>query len=99
MAKHSTIRVTSMACEARILRVLRTLEYPGLDEAPDSRPTTALGLEARPHDLAKIVAWIEDRKVRVQRCEACGQADQLLLAESQEHCDRISACRLSAMVY
>eukprot|EP00752_Nemacystus_decipiens_P007814 g6979.t1 len=53
-----------MACEGRILRVLRTLEYPGLEEAPGSGPEPALGLVARPHDLAKIVAWIEDRKVR-----------------------------------
>lgn len=63
--------------------MLQTLEYPGLDEAPgDGSTTTALGLAARPHDLAKIVAWIEDRKV----CRGVGRVPkeyQLLLAESQ----------------
>lgn len=44
--------------------MLRALEYPGMN---DLTATTAaapgVGLAARPHDLAKIVSWIEDRKV------------------------------------
>lgn len=71
-----------MECEARILRVLRALEYPGLDEAPGSGSTPALGLASRPHDLAKIVTWIEDRKVCTRNgIGRLGKADQLLLAE------------------
>lgn len=57
-----------MACEARILRVLRTMDFPGL--ADDScSATTALSLAARPENLSKIVSWIEDTKVglRVMR--------------------------------
>lgn len=79
---HACVVGLSMACEARILRVLRTLEYPGFDEAPGSGPTPALGLAARPDDLAKIVAWIEDRKVRTRKgVGRLGKAGQLLLAK------------------
>lgn len=70
-----------MACEERILRVLRTLEYPGLDEVPGNESTSStLGLTARPHDLAKIVSWIEDRKVR-RGVGGMGIAEQLLLSQ------------------
>ncbi|CAN0436867.1 unnamed protein product [Pylaiella littoralis] len=56
-----------MACEARIIRVLRALEYPWVDDlatTPGLGSAAPLSLGARPHDLAKIVSWIEDRKVR-----------------------------------
>ncbi|CAN0505074.1 unnamed protein product [Ectocarpus sp. 12 AP-2014] len=52
-----------MACEARIIRALRTMEYPGLDHISGSA-ATGRSLVAQPHELAKIVGWIEDRKVR-----------------------------------
>ncbi|CAM9885115.1 unnamed protein product [Hapterophycus canaliculatus] len=52
-----------MACEARIVRILRTMEFPGLvDDSWSS--TTGLSLIARPDSLSKIVSWIEDTKVR-----------------------------------
>lgn len=51
-----------MACEARIIRALRTIEYPGLDHVSGSA-ATGRSLVAQPHELAKIVGWIEDRKV------------------------------------
>lgn len=46
-----------MACEARIVRVLRTLEYP---EAAALSPQT---LMQNPEELARVVSWVEDRKV------------------------------------
>ncbi|CAM9858840.1 unnamed protein product [Scytosiphon promiscuus] len=52
-----------MACEARILRVLRTMEFPGLADNSCSA-TRPLSLAASPDRLAKIVSWIEDTKVR-----------------------------------
>lgn len=54
----------SMACEARIVRVLRTLQYPGLKDLLEDAEGSDSSLANRPHDVAKIVAWIEDRKVR-----------------------------------
>ncbi|CAN0390809.1 unnamed protein product [Ectocarpus fasciculatus] len=52
-----------MACEARIIRALRTMEYPGLGHVSGSAGT-GRSLVTQPHELAKIVGWIEDRKVR-----------------------------------
>lgn len=49
-----------MSCEARIVRVLRTLEYP---EAVDVDAAAAPSFLRRPAEMARMVAWIEDRKV------------------------------------
>lgn len=53
-----------MACEARILRVLRTLGYPGL-EKEDRSTATNTSLLNSPDECARIVSWIEDRKVKM----------------------------------
>lgn len=49
-----------MACEARIVRVLRTLEYPG---TVDVDVAAAPSFLRKPAEIARMVAWIEDRKV------------------------------------
>ena len=63
-----------MACEARIVRVLRALEYPSLEEttsgsSPNPAATT---LDKRPDELARIVSWLEDRKVNTEHTTAPG---------------------------
>lgn len=50
-----------MACEARIMRVLRALEYPTLATLEGTTSTT---LDNRLDELARIVSWLEDRKVK-----------------------------------
>lgn len=50
-----------MACEARIIRVLRALEYPTLATLAGTTSTT---LDNRLDELARIVSWLEDRKIR-----------------------------------
>lgn len=54
-----------MATEARIIRVLETLEYPGV-EGLRARDASARGRSffGQPHELAMVVSWLEDRKVR-----------------------------------
>ncbi len=63
--------------------MLRTLEYPGSGDFSAS----PLDLANRPHDLAKIVSWIEDRKVgsvRWRVCVANDWGEGLLLAVSRD---------------
>ena len=50
-----------MAYEARIVRMLRALEYPTLSTLEETSSTT---LDDRPDELARIVSWLEDRKVK-----------------------------------
>lgn len=73
-----------MACEARIVRVLRALEYPKLAALEETTSTT---LDNRPDELARIVSWLEDRKVREE--EASEQTD------SKESVSRVA----SAWIY
>lgn len=49
-----------MACEGRIVRVLRALGYPELEDIISG---AEISLEKRPHELARVVSWIEDRKL------------------------------------
>lgn len=51
------------------MRVLRILEYPGLDdvleqEGSASSPAKPSSFVDKPGQLARMVAWIEDRKVQ-----------------------------------
>lgn len=49
-----------MACEARIIRGLGTLEYPRVGYlTPQSLHD--------PEELARVVSWLEDRKVNISR--------------------------------